>query len=148
MNVTVFPDYIPVWLEEIIRKSLAKHPDLRFQTAAEFAQALEDKQAPALLKPAMLSASIWNAEAEKKMGKQKWYKARFSLEEALKLYPEFSLAHANMGVCYSKMKESDKAYDHFIKGRKHQTPDVIKSLASLHIEREECGRARSVSNFK
>jgi len=139
----IFPDYVPIWLEEIIRKALAKHPDLRFQTAAEFAQALEDKQAPALLKPAMLSASIWNAEAEKKMGKQKWYKARFSLEEALKLYPEFSLAHANMGVCYSKMKESDKAYDHFIKGRKHQTPDVIKSLASLHIEREEYGTAIS-----
>ena len=138
-----FPDYIPVWLIEITRKALAKHPDLRFQTAAEFAQALEEKQAPALLKPAMLSASIWNAEAEKKMGKQKWYKARFSLEEALKLYPEFSLAHANMGVCYSKMKESDKAYDHFIKGRKHQTPDVIKSLASLHIEREEYGTAIS-----
>lgn len=138
-----FPDYIPVWLIEIIRKSLAKHPDLRFQTAAEFAKALEEKQAPALLNPAMLSASIWNAEAEKKMGKQKWYKARFSLEEALKLYPEFSLAHANMGVCYSKMKESDKAYDHFIKGRKHQTPDVIKSLASLHIEREEYGTAIS-----
>ncbi|MDD2735210.1 MAG: protein kinase [Desulfuromonadaceae bacterium] len=138
-----FPDYVPAWLVEIIRKALAKHPDLRFQTAAEFAQALEDKQAPALLKPAMLSASIWNAEAEKKMGNQKWYKARFSLEEALKLYPEFSLAHANMGVCYSKLGDSDKAYNHFIKGRKHQTPDVIKSLASLHIEREEYGTAIS-----
>lgn len=139
----IFRHYFPGWLVEILRKALAKHPDLRFQTAAEFAQALDDKQAPPLLKPAMLTASIWNAEAEKKMGKQKWYKARFSLDEALKLYPEFSLAHANMGVCYSKMGESDKAYDHFMKGRKHQHPDVIKSLASLHIERKDYGTAIS-----
>lgn len=137
----IFPEYIPGWLTEIVRKALAKHPDLRFQSAAEFAQALEAKQAPALLKPAMLTASIWNAEAQKKMGKQKWYKARFLLEESLKLYPEFSLAHANMGVCYSKMGESDKAFDHFMKGRKHQTPAVIKALASLHIEREDYGTA-------
>jgi len=139
----IFRHYIPGWLVEILRKALSKHPDLRFQTAGEFAQALKGKQAPALLKPAMLTASIWNAEAEKKMGKQRWYKARFSLEEALKLYPEFSLAHANMGVCYSKMGESDKAYDHFMKGRKHQHPDVIKALASLHIEREDYGTAIS-----
>jgi len=139
----VFPDYVPGWLVEIVRKALAKHPDLRFQTVAEFAQALEDKQAPALLKPAMLTASIWNAEAEKKMGKQKWYKARFSLEEALKLYPEFSLAHANMGVCYSKMGESDKAYDHLMKGLKLQNQDVIKALALLHIERGDYGTAIS-----
>lgn len=77
------------------------------------------------------------------MGKQKWYKARFLLEESLKLYPEFSLAHANMGVCYSKMGENDRAYDHFIKGRKHQKPDVIKALASLHIERDNYGMAIS-----
>jgi tetratricopeptide (TPR) repeat protein len=139
----IFPDYIPAWLVEIIRKALAKHPDLRFQTAGEFEQALIDKQAPALLKPAMLTASIWNAEAEKKMGKRKWYKARFALEEALKLFPEFSLAHANMGVCYSKMGDGDKAYAHFIKGRKHQTPEVIKALATLHIGRKDYGTAIS-----
>ena len=138
-----FPDYIPAWLAEILRKALAKHPDLRFQTAVEFAQALKDKQAPALLKPAMLTASMWNAEAEKKMLRQKWYKARSFLEESLKLYPEFSLAHANMGICYSKMGNNDKAYDHFMKGAKHQTPDAIKALASLHIEREDFGTAIS-----
>ncbi|MCK5826806.1 MAG: protein kinase, partial [Desulfuromusa sp.] len=139
----VFPAYIPMWLVEIIRKALAKHPDLRFQTAAEFAQALTDKQAPALLKPAMLTASIWNAEAEKKMEKRKWYKARFALEEALKLFPEFSLAHANMGVCYSKMGDDNKAYAHFIQGRKHQTAEVIKALATLHIGRKDYGTAIS-----
>jgi len=139
----VFPDYIPIWLVEIIRKALAKHPDLRFQTATEFAQALIDKQAPAILNPAMLTASIWNAEAEKKMGRQKWYKARFALEEALKLFPKFSLAHANMGVCYSKMGNDDKAYAHFIKSREHQTPEVIKALATLHVGRKDYGTAIS-----
>lgn len=142
-GIPKFPDYIPSWLVEIVRKALAKHPDLRFQTASEFGQSLKDKQAPALLKPAMLSASIWNAEAETKMGKQKWYKARFSLEQALKLYPEFSLAHANMAVCYSKMGENDRAFEHFLKGQKHQTPIVIKALSALYIERKDYGAAIS-----
>ena len=137
----VVPDDVPRWLADIIHKALAKHPDLRFQTVGDFAQALQDKQSPALLQPFMLNASIWNAEAEKKMVRKKWYRARIFLEEALKLYPEFSYAHANLGICFRRMGNNAKAYEHFLKGHKHQTPEAIKTLATLHIEHQDYGQA-------
>lgn len=139
-----FPAELPGWMIEIIRKALSKHPDLRFQTAEEFATALAERQSPPLLKPDMLTASLWNAEAEKLMKKQKWWKARLSLEESLRLFPDFVIAHANIGVCLCKMGDSEKAYDHLVTGRRHQQPDVIKCYAGLLIGQKEYGPAISM----
>ena len=64
-----FPASIPDWMCNIIQKAIAKQPDLRFQAADDFKKALENKKAPSILKPEMLTASMWNAEAEKLMKK-------------------------------------------------------------------------------
>lgn len=131
-------------MSDIIRKAIAKQPDLRFQTAAEFQQALETRKAPAILKPSMLSASQWNAGAEKLMNKKQWQKATAYLEEALRLYPDYSLAHANKGVCHMKLEHIGRAEHHLNEGKYHPTPLVVKSFAELHIEKQEYGKAISL----
>jgi serine/threonine protein kinase len=139
-----FPATVPDWLCNVIRKAIAKEPDLRFQTAEEFKKALETKKAPSILKPEMLTASMWNAEAEKLIKKRHWRKAINYLEESLRLYPDYSFAHANIGVCYQQLGLLDKALYHLNEGKYHLTPLVVKSLSSLYIDRQEYGKAISM----
>ena len=139
-----FPTYLPDWLKNIILKATAKEPDLRFQTVNDFMGALEARRAPSIMKPEMLRASVWNAEAEKLLKKRQWRKAITYLEESLKLYPEYSLAHANIGSCFQHLGLMDKALSHLETGKYHSTPLVIKSLASLHLDRQEYSKAISI----
>jgi len=48
---------IPEELDELIMKALAKHPSQRFQTAAEFSNALAEGEAPDVSSPAPVSAA-------------------------------------------------------------------------------------------
>lgn len=138
-----FPTHLPEWLCDIIRKAVAKQPDLRFQSAAVFQYALETRKAPAILKPSMLSASQWNAGAEKLMHKKQWQKARAYLEESLRLYPDYPLAHSNIGVCCLKLAQLDRAEHHLNEGKRHPTPEAAKSFGELYIEKQEYGKAIS-----
>lgn len=138
------PPFIPDWLINIILKATAKEPDLRFQTVADFRNALESRRAPSILKSEMLTASMWNAEAEKLMAKKQWRKAVTFLEESIKLYPDYSLAHAHIGVCYQNLGLLDKALYHLENGKYHSTPLVLKALSSLLIDRQEYGKAISI----
>lgn len=139
-----FPASIPDWMCNIIQKAIAKQPDLRFQTAEDFKKALENKKAPSILKPEMLTASMWNAEAEKLMKKRQWRKATTYLEESLRLYPDYSFAHAHIGVCYQHLGLLDKAFHHLNEGKYHLTPLVVKTLSALYIDRQEYGKAISM----
>lgn len=139
-----FPASIPDWMCNIIQKAIAKQPDLRFQAADDFKKALENKKAPSILKPEMLTASMWNAEAEKLMKKRQWRKAMTYLEESLRLYPDYSFAHAHIGVCYQHLGLLDKAFHHLNEGKYHLTPLVVKTLSALYIDRQEYGKAISM----
>jgi serine/threonine protein kinase len=139
-----FPAFVPDWMCNIIVKAIAKQPDLRFQTAEEFRKALETKKAPSILKPEMLTASMWNSEAEKLMKKRQWRKAMTYLEESLRLYPDYSFAHAHIGVCYQHLGLLDKALHHLNEGKYHLTPLVVKSLSAINIDSQEYGKAISM----
>jgi serine/threonine protein kinase len=139
-----FTPEIPHWLSQIILKAIAKEPELRFQTAEEFHTALAEKRTPPLLRPEMITASMWNADAEEWMSKGKWLKAQRRLEEGLRLYKEYPVAHANIGLCYVNIGLPEKALFHFEIAHSHQNPAVIKAHAKILIDNGEYGRAISM----
>ena len=59
-------------------------------------------------------------------------KAAFHYKAALKIKPEFAMAHYNLGIIYTKRGQIDEAVDHYLKAL-HIKPDYFDALNNLGI---------------
>ena len=66
--------------------------------------------------------------------------AIMALEKLLERYPDFALAHNDLGVLYFNQGEKDKAFDHYRKAAEIQPDNITiqKNLANFyHIEKQQ-----------
>jgi len=78
---------LPEWIQLIILKAVNQIPELRFQTMAEFGEAIEAKQVPVIFKKEALEAGILAENVRRFVNQKKWIKAQTLVEHGLEVYP-------------------------------------------------------------
>jgi serine/threonine protein kinase len=97
-------DLLPEWIQSVILKAINQVPELRFQTMAEFAEAIEAKQVPIVFRKDALEAGKLAENIQKQIKAKKWIKAQTLVEHGLETYP-------------SNLKILEVAGDYFLKRR-------------------------------
>ncbi|WP_163380152.1 protein kinase domain-containing protein [Cyclobacterium sp. SYSU L10401] len=83
-----FPiSHLPLWQQDILLKAIHIQPELRFQSMADFAEAIEAKQVPFVFKKETLDAGILAEKIRRLIRLKKWSKAQGVVEYALKHFP-------------------------------------------------------------
>ena len=138
------PKDIPQWLQGIIQKSLAKSPDLRFQSAEELKHALDSKIVPQLYPTALIKANRANVAAESLLGRGKISGALSQVEQGLQHYPEHPRLMFTQARCLLILRRPKDALPLFLRARQLD-PGIQceKELGYAHIENQEYGKAIS-----
>lgn len=138
------PKDIPQWLQGIIQKSLAKSPDLRFQSAAEMKHVLDSKVIPQLYPAALIKANRANVAAESLLGRGKISGALSQVEQGLRQYPEHPRLMFTQARCLLIFRRPKDALPLLLRARQLD-PGIQceKELGYAHIENQEYGKAIS-----
>jgi serine/threonine protein kinase len=138
------PRDIPPWLQGILQKSLAKSPDLRFQSAQELKQALDSKIVPQLYPAALIKANRTNVTAESLLGRGKITSALSHVEQGLQHYPDHPRLMFTKARCLLILRRPKEAQALLLRSRQLD-PGIQceKELGYAHIETQEYGKAIS-----
>ena len=138
------PKDIPQWLQGIIQKSLAKSPDLRFQSAEELKRTLDSKIVPQLYPTALIKANRANVAAERLLGRGKISGALSQVEQGLQHYPEHPRLMFTQARCLLIFRRPKVALPLLLRARQLD-PGIQceKELGYAHIENQEYGKAIS-----
>jgi tetratricopeptide (TPR) repeat protein len=90
----------PMWLQEIIYRSVNPSPALRFQTALEMGEAIKSQYVPAILDTKLLQSGGLALKATTLLNKKKWTQAFKTLNAALILQPDNLRALRAFGEYY------------------------------------------------
>ncbi len=75
-------------------------------------------------------------------------KSIYHYNQALRVYPEHTPAHNNLGVLYSLKGEVDEAHQHFLKASQYDTPDA-RTYFNLGLSYRANGdRTKAIANLK
>ena len=86
------PSGLPRWAEEVLLRATHPTPELRFQSMAEFAEAIHSRHVPYVLNAQRLKAHTMAVRAESMLIKKKWKSAQRLAEHALNLSPDCTAA--------------------------------------------------------
>ncbi len=138
---------VPIWLQEVILKAIHRVPELRFQTAVDFAEALEAKHVPSVLSKKKLIAGLLSERISKLIKQKKWVKAQTLIEEGLRTYPQdVSILRAS-GLYYLDRQRISLALHCFQKALKFNPRiDVQKQLGLCQLESGHYPQAISLLN--
>lgn len=138
------PKDIPQWLQGIIQKSLAKSPDLRFQSAEELKQALVSKIVPQLYPAALIKANRAYVVAENLLRRGRVSKALSQVDEGLQHYPDHPRLMFARARAMLVLHRSKEALPLLLRARQ-MDPGIQceKELGYAHILNEEYGKAIS-----
>lgn len=134
----------PVWLQSVILKAIHQHPELRFQSMAEFAEALEAKQIPYVFKKEIFDAGIFADKAKKLLNAKKWIQAQNVIEHALGRYPENLNIHEAAGEVFLKrnlIEASKQAFEKAI--TINSRLNVQRQLGEIQLEQKNFSKAIS-----
>jgi serine/threonine protein kinase len=139
---TPIPINMPKWLQGVLRKALAKSPDLRFQSAAEMKQTLESRATPQLYPAALLKANRAFAETDRLLARGKVSRALTQSEIGLAVYPKHPRLTFTRAKCLLILRRSKEALPELLRARQLD-PGIQceKELGYAHIENEDYGKA-------
>ena len=138
------PKDIPLWLQGLLQKCLAKSPDLRFQSAEELKNALDSKIVPQLYPVALIKANRANVSAENLLGRGKIAKALSCVKEGLQHYPDHPRLLFTQARSLLILRQPKEALSLLLRTRQLD-PGIQceKELGIAHIENREYGKAIS-----
>lgn len=126
--------YLPQWQQDIILKAINKIPELRFQTMANFAEALELRQVPVFLNKEIIEAGEFAEKLERMLLSKKWLRVGKFIEEAALRYPDAVNILTVSGKYYLLQHKIGQAKTCFEKALSlNPRLDVQKSLAEINI---------------
>ncbi len=135
---------LPQWLQEIILKATNPLPELRFQTAKEFKEALAAKSVPYTFNKERFNADkIFNA-ANRSLSTKNWKKAISYIDAGLNKCSNSTLGFITAGKYYLKInniKEAKKFFEEALK--LNPTVNIKKELASINISENNYSKAIS-----
>ena len=129
------PGDLPRWIGEIIRKATHPTPEMRFQTAGDFAEAIRCQHVPYVFDGNQIKADALAKKAESAIARRKWKTADRLASYALELSPDCVTALLAAGRSQLLIRRLDRASQYFSKAVSisPRTP-VHKELGWLSLE--------------
>jgi serine/threonine protein kinase len=132
-------DFVPLdlsrWVQEVLLKATHPTPELRFQTAADFGDAIRGRHVPYVFDGHRIKADALAKKAEAAIVRRKWKTAECFASYALELSPDCVAALLAAGRCQLLIRRIDRASDYFSKALSisPRTP-VQKQLGWISLE--------------
>ena len=106
-------DTLPRWVQEVLLKATHPTPEMRFQTAADFAEAIRGKHVAYIFDSSRIRADQYAAQASKALEKRKWKKAFALCLSALEECPDCVPALMAAGRLELLLHHLDRAKESF-----------------------------------
>jgi serine/threonine protein kinase len=107
------PEHLPRWVQEVLLKATHPKSEMRFQTAADFAEAIRGKHVAYVFDRKRIEADALAEKAANALTRRKWKKAdelcRFALDEC----PDCVSALTTAGRCQLLLHRIDRAKGYF-----------------------------------
>lgn len=132
-------DFVPLklsrWVQEVLLRATHPTPELRFQTMADFAEAIQGKSVPYIFDGNRIKAHAFAQKAEAMISRKKWKSAEKFVACALLLSPDCVAALMAAGRCQLLIRRLDKAKEYFSKAASiSPRTHVQKELGWLSLE--------------
>ncbi|MFC1597631.1 protein kinase [Planctomycetota bacterium] len=112
-------DFVPLdlsrWVQEVLLKATHPTPELRFQTAADFGEAIRSRHVPYVFDGNRIKADALAKKAEAAIKRRKWKTAERFASYALELSPDCVAALLAAGRCQLLIRRTDQASEFFSK---------------------------------
>lgn len=132
-------DFVPAdlsrWVQEVLLKATHPTPELRFQTATDFGEAIRSRLVPYVFDGNRIKAGALAKKAETAIERRKWRTAERLASYALELSPDCIPALLAAGRCQLLIRRIDRASEYFSKALSisPRTP-VQKELGWISLE--------------
>lgn len=132
-------DFVPLdlsrWVQEVLLKATHPTPELRFQTAEDFADAIRGRHVPYVFDGNRVKADALAKKAEAAIRRRKWKRAERFASYALELSPDCVAALLAAGRCQLLIRRTDRAGEYFSRALSvsPRTP-VQKELGWISLE--------------
>jgi tetratricopeptide (TPR) repeat protein len=108
----VSPD-LPRWVQEVLLKATHPTPELRYQTARDFAEAIRARHVAYVFDSKRIKADALANLAERALARRKWRSAERLTLHALQVSPESVPALVAAGRCQLLIRRIDQASEYF-----------------------------------
>ena len=147
IQLNFLPDSLSSWLKEVLLKALQPKPELRFQTMAEFEEALTSRYVPYVFSKKRILAHRLAEKAEWHFKRKRWLSAIKIVNLALGDDSHCVSALITAGRCYMAMRRIDAAIEYFEEAiRINPRADIQKELGWIYLERGKYPEAISMLN--
>jgi len=139
MQARIKHDFVPPdlsrWVQEVLLKATHPTPELRFQTATDFGDAIRGRHVPYVFDGHRIKADALAKKAEAAIARRKWKTAERFASYALELSPDCVAALLAAGRCQLLIRHIDRASEYFSKALSvsPRTP-VQKELGWISLE--------------
>lgn len=107
------PETLPRWVQEILLKATEPTPELRFQTADDFATAIRSRHVAHIIDSKRIKADALARRAEAALVRRRWKAADKLARSALQLNPDCVAALLAAGRCQILIRRIDQAREYF-----------------------------------
>lgn len=130
------PTHLPDWIQAVVLKATHPTPELRFQTAAEFAEAIRSHHVPHRFDSNGIRAHVLVRKAKSAVKRKNWKRAEELADAALQASPDYVAALVAAGRCQLGIRRIAKAEEYFSKGFAiNPRVQVQKELGWLNLEK-------------
>ncbi len=129
------PTELPRWVQEVLLKATHPTPELRFQSADDFCDAIRGQHVPYVFDGNRIRADDLARRAESSIARRKWKTAEKLASYALELSPDSVAALLAAGRCQLLIRRIDRASEYLSKAVSisPRTP-VQKELGWINLE--------------
>jgi serine/threonine protein kinase len=129
------PADLPRWVQEVLLKATHPTPELRFQTAGDFADAIRGRHVAYVFDGNRIKADALAEKVESAISRRKWKTAERIASYALELSPDCIAALLAAGRCQLLLRRVDRASEYFSRAVSisPRTP-VQKELGWINLE--------------
>ena len=107
------PLHLDRWIQEILLKATHPTPELRFQSMADFGEAIESRHVPFIIDGDRMKAHGLAEKAGMLLSRKKWITARKCIDQALHVAPDCVAAHVVAGRLELMLRRTVHAKTHF-----------------------------------
>lgn len=122
------PAGLPRWAEELLLRATHPTPELRFQSMADFGEAIRKRHVPNVLDAVRVKAHATAEQVERHLQRKKWKPAQNLAEQALLLCPDSIPALLAAGRCQLLLRRTDRAKKYFDR--------ALKLSPRVHVQKE------------
>lgn len=122
------PSELPRWMQEVLSKATHPTPELRFQTAKDFADAIRSQYVPYVLDGNRIKAHALADKAEALIRRRKWREAEKLAAHALRLNSDCVAALLAAGRCQLLVRHVERAQEYFSR--------AVSISPRTHIQKE------------